>query len=293
MKAGFLQPIITSQGFALAELLLILTSGVLCLFLPGWGMWLALLAVLPWILRLLAKAPLFRRTPFDWLILVFLITAWVGYWAAYDRTAAWNKIWFIVLAILLYYALSAQPGQNLTWVAYILFGIGVGVALYYFLTYDFIASPRKLEFVNFFGRWLMGIRPETGWTSIHPNYVAGIVAICVPFALYPTLEYRRSKNRYPFLFVALVIAGLLLAGAALIMTTSRGVVFAIFSGLGIWFIWKLTNLVTAGHVRKIFSFGLLAYLIAVVAFLYAGPAQAAGAVTGPSLYGNGSRAELF
>jgi tetratricopeptide (TPR) repeat protein len=171
--------------------------------------------------------------------------------------------------------------------------MGVGVALYYFLTYDFITSPRKLEFVNLFGKWLMGIRPETGWTSIHPNYVAGIVAVCVPFILYPVLEYRRSKNRYPFLFVVLVVAGSLLAGAALIMTTSRGVVFAIFSGLGIWFLWKLTNLVAAGHVRKIFSFVLLAYLIAVVAFLYAGPAQAAGAVTGPSPYGNGSRAELF
>jgi hypothetical protein len=86
----------------------------------------------------------------------------VGYWAAYDREAAWSKVWFIVLAVLMYYALAAQPKENLEWVCTILFCIGFGVAIYFFLTQDFVALPRKVELINRIGRWVMEVVPEIG-----------------------------------------------------------------------------------------------------------------------------------
>jgi O-antigen ligase len=291
-----LRQLVSSQWFALTDLLLVMLSCGIWIINPRIGSWSVLIALLPWALRTIAGKFPFQRTLFDWLIAIFLLTAWVGYWASYDKTTAWNKAWLIVLAVLLYYALSSQPKQNLVWISFILFVIGVGVSIYYFLTYDFIAAPRKLEFVNRIGTLLMGIRPQTGWSPIHPNYVAGIVAVTVPFVLYPLWKLRQNKARPSPLLTLLVTAGLMLSSLALIMTTSRGVILAILSAAATWLLWKLFSSIKYDRLQSnkaAFSSLLLVYLCALVFFVYMGPAQPAGGVTGFSNYGNGSRAELF
>ena len=292
-----LHRIVAHPWFALADVVLVLVSGLIWLFTRELGPWFLLLALLPWTLRLLARKFPFQRTPLDGLIGVFLVTAWVGYWASYDGLAAWNKVWFVVLAVLLYYALSAQPKQNLSWISLLLFGIGVGVSLYYFLSHDFVSAPRKIEFVNQIGRMIMSVRPQVAWTPIHPNYVAGIVAVTVPFILYPIQEFRKARHRQPFLFVPLVGSGLALACFAMAMTTSRGVFLAIIAGAaGTWVLWKLVNSIRVGdwqNNKSFYSTALFLYLCAVILFLFAGPAQSAGGIIGTSDYGNGSRAELF
>ena len=133
-------------------------------------------------------------TVIDWLVAVFLVTAWVGYWAAYDRETATNKVWLIVLAVLLYYALAALPEENVEWVSTTFFSIGLGVSIYFFLTQDFVALPRKVELVNRIGRWIMEMRPAFGWAPIHPNYAAGIAAITTPFILYPARKLVTKKK---------------------------------------------------------------------------------------------------
>jgi hypothetical protein len=175
------------------DVFLLLTSGAVWIIDQDIRLWVLLLALLPWGLRLLAGNFPFQRTLVDWLILVFSVTAWVGYRVSYDGANAWNKIWFIFLAVLLFYALRVQPKENLVGISLILFVIGAGVSIYYLLTHDFIAVPRRLEFVNRMGVFLMGIRPQTGWSPIHPNYAAGIVSMTVPFILYPIWKLRQSK----------------------------------------------------------------------------------------------------
>ena len=291
-----LRHLVVQPWFALVDVVLVLVSGMIWLFTREIGPWFLLLALLPWTLRLLAGKSPFQQTPLDGLIAVFLITAWVGYWASFDGTTAWNKVWFIVLAVLLYYALTAQPKQNLVWITILLFGIGVGVSLYYFLTHDFVSIPRKIEFVNQIGRLIMSVRPQTGWSPIHPNYVAGIVAVTVPFVLYPIREFRKAEHRQPFLFVPLVGSGLALACFAMAMTTSRGVFLAMAGAAGAWVLWKLISSIRVGdrqNNKSFYSTALFLYLCAVILFLYVGPAQSAGGVIGTSDYGNGSRAELF
>jgi hypothetical protein len=123
-----LRQLVNSQWFALTDLLLVMLSGGFSIINPKMGSWSVLIALLPWSLRTIVGKSPFQRTLFDWLIAIFLLTAWVGYWAAYDKTTAWNKAWLIVLAVLLYYALSSQPKQNLVWISFILFVIGVGVS---------------------------------------------------------------------------------------------------------------------------------------------------------------------
>lgn len=202
----------------------------------------------------------------------------------------------IVTAVLLYYSLSTQSRENLVWVSLFFFCVGVGTSLYYFLTHDFVAAPRKLEIVNDIGRWVMSVRPQTAWTQIHPNYVAGIIAVTIPFIIYPVIKFRNNNSAFTLLFRGFVVAGLGLAGIALLMATSRGVIFAIFSGAGAWLLWRFIN--SDGIRRQIkseavFPILIVAYLIVVVAFLYIGPARSGSVFSGEYHFGNGSRAELF
>ena len=289
-----MQQFIRSRLFALGELTLVVLCGVVWMVKPEWGIWFILIALLPLVLRVVVGE--FLLKPVDWLVLVFILTAWAGYWAAYDQVIAWKKAWLIVTAALLYFSLKAQPRQNLVWVSAFLFCLGVGVSLYYFLTHDFVTVPRKFEFVNQMGRWVMNVRPHTGWTPIHPNYVAGMIAVMIPFIYYPIWEFRKKSHTIPAWLISTIVIGLGFAGLALVMATSRGVVLAILSGAGGWLLWRAVNL--SGIRRQIkseavFPILLVLYLCAVVVFLYVGPARSGSLFTGNYYYGDGSRAELF
>ena len=289
-----MQQLIRKQSFALAELVLIVLSGAIWVVKPELGIWFILVALLPLLLRVFVGG--FQFKPIDWLVVIFVATAWVGYWAAYDQTTAWSKAWLIVTATLLYFSLKWQPKQNLFHISVFLFCIGVGVSIYYFLTHDFVALPRKLELVNQLGRWIMDIRPQTGWKPIHPNYVAGMIAITVPFIIYPLLDFRSRNENIPSLFLLAVSIGLGFAGLALMMATSRGVFFAIASGAGAWLLWRFVNLTgISRQIKKeaVFPILLFVYLTAVAVFLYIGPARSGSLFTGNYYYGDGSRAELF
>src|SRR5688572_268344 len=132
-----LRSLVDNRWFALTDLFLVMMSAAAWMLIPQFGIAFSLMALLPWVLRFLAGYAAFQRTPFDWLIAIFLVTAWVGYWAAYDKSAAWIKVWLIVSAVLLYYALSAQPKQNLSVLSFLSFCFALALSLYFCLTYDF------------------------------------------------------------------------------------------------------------------------------------------------------------
>ena len=237
-----------------------------------------------------------RRTSLDWLVLLFVATAWAGYWAAYDQEAAWSKVWLIVLAAFFYYAVAGQPAENLDWVCVSFFCIGLGMSIFFFLTHDFIALPRKVELVNRIGRWIMETRPTTGLAPIHPNYVAGVIAITTPFIFYPAGKLIKSTNRFSLVLGFFIVAGLSLALFAILMATSRGILMAIASAGGVWIIGWIVDRTRNRlqlHREVIFPSLVLIYLCAVVLFLYAGPANSGGVISPEYFYGTGSRAELF
>jgi O-antigen ligase len=237
----------------------------------------------------------FRRTALDLLVLTFLLTGWVGYWAAYDPEAAWTKAWLICFAVLLYYALAGQPAENLDFVCILFSCVGLGVSIYFFLAHDFVAQPRKVEMVNEIGRWIMATRPRFEWTGIHPNYVAGIVAITTPFILSPLVRTATSGKGISILRHVFIILGLGITLIAIFMATSRGVLMAIASAAGVWILWQIINHIHMSHWLRdkvVFPALVLLYLCAVALFLYMGPANVGYASTGYS-YGTGSRAELF
>jgi O-antigen ligase len=286
----------SGRWFALADLILVSLSGCLWIFKPEISIIPVIVpASLPWIGRLLAGLFPFRRTALDLLVLTFLLTGCVGYWAAYDPEAAWTKVWLICLAVLLYYALAGQPTENLELVCVLFSCIGLGVSIYFFLTHDFVAQPRRVEIVNEIGRWIMAIRPQFGWTAIHPNYVAGIAAITTPFALYPLIRPTKDNKGISTFLHLFMIPGLGTVLLAVLMTTSRGVLMAIASACGVWILWQIIDHLHMSHPLRhkvVFPALVLFYLCAVTLFLYTGPANVGYASTGYS-YSTGSRAELF
>jgi tetratricopeptide (TPR) repeat protein len=238
----------------------------------------------------------FRRTPLDWLVVVFLVTAWVGYWASYDKATAWSKAWVIVAAVFLFYLLASQPRERLSVSCIILFCVGVVISIYFFLTHDFVALPRRVELVNRIGRWLMEVRPKLGWTPLPPNHVAGLIAISIPFILYPASKLSKRRDNVSLFLSGLVVLGVGLALCAVLMTTSRGIIMAIAGASGIWILWWIVSFpgskLWSGR-KVIYPALVLVYLFALAAVLYAGPANLGYAASGQSDYGTGSRAELF
>src|SRR5574339_81346 len=126
-EARLLRQPLDPRWFALTDLCLVILSGIAWMVIPAFGLWFTLLALLPWGLRLLDKAPPYRRTPLDGAIVIFLVTTWTGYWASYDKSTAWVKAWLIMTTILLYFALSAQPKRNLGLLSFLSFALGLGV----------------------------------------------------------------------------------------------------------------------------------------------------------------------
>jgi O-antigen ligase len=290
-----LRQLVDERLLAFADLILVLASGAVWMLKPEWGFWFLPVALLPAMLRLLGGKFPFQKTQLDGLVVVFLITALAGYWASYDHEVAGSKFWFIVTAVLLYYALSAQPKENLVWVSIVFFLIGVGISIHFVMTYDFIGAPRKLQIANMIGRWIMEVRPQIEWNSIHPNYVAGIAAITTPFSLYPLVELRIRQKNSVVAFI-LISIGVAISLFAIFMATSRGIWMAIISAVGVWLLWRFLNLSRINlqiRNKALFPVLVLACLCLIIAVLYIGPANQGGAVSSEYFYGTGSRTELF
>jgi tetratricopeptide (TPR) repeat protein len=279
----------TQPGFALVNLFLVLASGVVWIFTPELGIWFTLLALLSSGALFLSDRSLLKRIPYTWLLAVFLITASIGYWAAYDKSSGWIKLWLIITAVLLYYALGAQPKQNLLIISLLSFCLGLGAAVYFFLTFDFAGISTGIAL------WWIRSRPYLGWQAIHHGYTSGLLLITTLFAFYWLQNiWQKSFNKVsaaPKIFAALGFGVILLA---FILTVSRGLWFAAACGLGAWVLWRIMTLERFAKplgIKSLFPWFVLLYLGAIVIIVYLGPARTVGA--GQGEYGNNTRAEVF
>lgn len=277
--------IVDSQWFALTDLTFVMLSGAIGLMYPEPGFWVILIALLPWGVRVLAGRFPFQRTPLDWPIALFLITAWVGYWSAYDKTEAWNKVCFIVLSILLYYALSGQPRRNLAWVGFFSFLIGLGVSVYFILTNEFQSSS------NLALGW-RSIRPQVEWTALHPGYISGVLIITSLVAIYGISKIRiTSLGPQLTLLRVVFLSGLGFMVWMLMASISRGLWLAIAGAIGAWVMWKIISQFTP-QFRSFYSFLVILLLGSVLIFVLMFPGGPEYAATGEN-YGQSTRSELF
>ena len=223
--------VVVSRWFGLTDLALVLLSAGIWVAWPKSG-WLPLgIALLPWAARLAAGQFPVRKTIFDIPVGLFLLTALVGVWAAFDPLAAWAKFWIINASILLFYALANQPKETL-WTIARLFGLaGALLAVYFSVTNDWQAQPADLAALNGLGLRWMSIRPATSWPTIQANMAGGILAMLFPFPLAVGFHARSTRNHWTELLYAALCAAIIAGG--LLLTSSRGAWLALLVGLGV------------------------------------------------------------
>ena len=286
--------ILDSRLFALGDFCCTLLACSLWLLGVGPG-WLPLLiGLLPWLVRLAGGRFPFRRTPFDLALLVFLLSAGVAVWAAYDRPTAVAKFWLLAAAVLLYYSLAAQPAGNLV-LAFAAFGaLGVTFAAAFLLTADWSLVPAKVAWLQQLGLRWMAVRPQLQAPPLHPNDAADVLIQTLPLviALAALALHRRRLLSFTFLLLCALLCCLVL-----VLTTSRGAWVAGLAALGLWGMWLLAGPAARRQDRRrgaLFALLLLGSALAAAALIALRPQivlQAVAQLPGPS--SAGSRLGLF
>ncbi len=253
MRAGKLQ-----RTLALSHFLLAVLACFLIYVFPAAGLWPILLSIVPFGVRLFIDRPVFHHRWVDGLLGIFLVTALIGYWAAYDRTAAWMKLDLLAVGILLYYAISTQPESNLGVLAGFWFVFGVGVCLYFLLTLDFGVSPAKFHIINQIGLQWMAIRPAVRWPAIQPTDTAAGIAILTSVYgfCFVVPEDKTPRNR---LITVFVLAGFGIVLAAILLATSRGALVAVAAAVVLLLVWLALRRMGSRQeiVDKFFPLGVL------------------------------------
>ena len=151
--------------------------------------------------------------------LLFVASAGVGLWAAYDRPLALLKFARILAAMVLYYALAESDERTLQRVAAGLVLLATGLALYWPTQHDFFGEPAKLAIITRLGQWInVHVRRLPG-PSIHGNVAGATLALALPFAVVLSWDLWRQRRRGKAIigvFLSLVLAG------GLVLTSNRG-----------------------------------------------------------------------
>jgi O-antigen ligase len=150
---------------------------------------------------------------------LFVVSAGIGVWAAYDRPLALLLFARIIAAVALYHTLVASGEKTLEWVAAGFVLAAAALALYWPTQHDFAAEPAKLALLTQIGQWINAHLPHLPGPSIHGNIAGGTLTLALPFATVLSLHFWRQRRK------GIVIAGALLAAVlvgGLVLTGNRG-----------------------------------------------------------------------
>ncbi len=169
---------------------------------------------------------LIRRTAFDFPLALFLASALLGLWTAYDQDAAWAKFWPIVIGVAIFYLVAWMPERvgRLEPLRVVFALLPAIVGVYFFLTNDW-REPYNAT------RWLYQLLPQiaealpvlSGY-RLHANTLSGLMAVFIP------LQIAAFFNAGARLRLPQATAGLIAIGASLamlILGRSQGAVWAL------------------------------------------------------------------
>lgn len=228
-------------GVALAAVLVVLQPFPVA---PEFGGWPLIFATIPGLLRVLAGRPPFRLTGFDFLLLVFLATAGVGVWAAYDPVAAWRKFWILLAGVFVFYALAGQPPESRRILTVGLSGLGVAVTIYFLAATNWQEQTSDLGFINRLTAALADVQPGSAVQFLNKNLFGGLLALLAPFVPATALHAYRERRRLEL--GGAVVAGLCLA-LGLLLSSSRGAWLALATALSLWLFGEICRRLAHGR----------------------------------------------
>ena len=204
-----------------------------------------------------------RRTALDGWLLLFLLTAVLAVWPAYNQTQAVIKLANIGGGYILYYLLAGRKGPGRWRAAGLLALMGFFVAAAFLLAHDWQAWPADLALLTGIGLKWMAVRPALSIPPIHPNQAGGIAALLLPFgAAWGWYGWRRK--RYVVVGTAVLLTGVM--GMGLLLSSSRAAWLALAAALVIGLLWPLSQK-TAGRTPWPPPY---TFLLLVALFLLAG-----------------------
>ena len=177
--------------------------------------------------------------PLHGLVWLFVATAVMGVWAAYDYQAALIKFALILCSIVVYFWIIGRSWQQVWWLPGLIGGCGTAVALYFLLSHDWTVWPADLAPLTAIGLRIMDIRPALDLPMMHPNVVAGLIIALAPFWLVTLYDAWQQQRRW----VGIVVAGLALLAAllGLLMTSSRMAMLALGVATSVWLLWLVSG----------------------------------------------------
>jgi O-antigen ligase len=231
--------------------------------------WVLLIALAPPALRVLAGRWPVRRTPLDVPLGIFLVTACVGVWAAYDRDgslsgfadprpAGWQALWGLCLAALAFYAVAAMKTRAQSrWALALLAGFGAALVGWFSATNDWETVPAKWAFSLWLGRAIQSLLPELPGPRLHPNIAGGIIAPLFPLSLGLVAEtFRREGGKWAWAAWGAVTGAAMAVG--LVLTTTRGAWLGVVGAWAAGLCWSLLGRLNPKLQRPGAFIGLLA-----------------------------------
>lgn len=263
------------------ELLLAAVAGALWYTQGGWveyagtwpGPWPLLLLALMWVLRWATRScpspsdherkagGTILTAPSIWTgpLLLFLATAAMGLWAAYDLEIAGAKGWLMVGALGFYWALAHQPDlPRITAAVAFLQLAGAGIAGFFLLTQDWGATPYAgtcvARVAQAVGTWLP---PALANETLNPNVAGGILLVVLPLSIPLLAAAWRSRTKARALLVTCSGASFAVALIGWFFTGSRGAHIALIATGCLWLCGRLL-LRLSPHRRRIALVALIA-----------------------------------
>jgi tetratricopeptide (TPR) repeat protein len=172
---------------------------------------------------------------------LFLLTALVGVWTAFDRAAAWSRFGLIAggLLVALGAAWAGQRGGDRALGAIGLASavLAAAIGAYFLLVYDWTTINHvKFAALQQLGLWLQAHRPGSfPAQELNPNLVAGGLVVALPLGMGGAAWGWAQRYRRAAIMGALALC---LGLIALVLTTSRGA----WLGLGV-------GLLAAGYLE--------------------------------------------
>ena len=221
-------------------------------------------------LRVMRSGHIFAATGMEAPAALFLLSAAIATWAAYDRPTALLQFYRLLAAAVLFYAvidssIPTMPGHSedsggekrdyapLRWVSAGLVAAAAFLALYWPAQHDFSAGTAKFAWLNELGSKMGSALPHIPGPSVHSNVAAGVLALALPFAFFLALELWRMGKR--------VLAGLigfmgLIIFIGLLVTGSRGAWLGVLAAAGLGLLAAIQRRWFAGRRQMGWFWGL-------------------------------------
>ncbi len=220
---------------------------------------------LSFLVRWLRSGRFLTRTGAEIPLVLFLASAILSTWAAYDRPMAFLQLARFLGTAVAFYAV-VDGGVKMR--RLVIGGMVLATALlgaYFVLQYDFNAGPVKFAPLTVLGRWLNANLPAVPGPGVHPNVAAGTLILGIPIGIVLLVNTWKQRRRLLAILTGLVT---LVALSGLLLTSSRGAWLALGAAFGLsGLVWIQRRWLAKRSAILGYWLGLAAVAIVPVALL--------------------------